>query len=120
MREFSRASRASELIRRELAELIRREISVPGAGMITISEVDLSPDLRNAKIYVTIFGGELDAQETLRYLTRAAGHLRYQLSQCVNLRVTPRLSFVYDTSMEYGDRLTALIDSVSASTQEAG
>jgi len=115
MKEFSRKQRVGEQIKRELANIIQREISSPELGMLTISEVDVSPDLKFARVYVTTFGGKLGIKKTMQYLNGAAGQLRYHLSQSLkNIRTTPRLQFVYDSSIEHGSRLSALIDSVSS------
>jgi ribosome-binding factor A len=118
MKEFSRKQRVGEQIQRELANIIRREISSPQLGMLTIYEVDISPDLKFARVYVTTLGGKLGVKESMQYLNKAAGKLRYHLSQCLKTRTTPRLLFVYDSSIEYGSRLSALIDSVASEDQE--
>ena len=111
-KEFSRTRRVSELIRRELVDIIRREINDPNLGMLTISAINVSPDLKQARIYITILGGHWDVEQTLQHLNQAAGLLRHHLSQRLTTRTTPRLQFVYDSSIEYGSRLSALIDSL--------
>jgi ribosome-binding factor A len=118
MKEFSRKQRVGEQIQRELANIIHREISSHQLGMVTIYEVDVSPDLKFARVYVTTFGGKLGIKESIQYLNGAAGKLRYHLSQCLKIRTTPRLLFVYDSSIEYGSRLSALIDSVASEAQK--
>ena len=111
-KEFSRSQRVGELIQRELAHIIRREVNRTDLGIITISEVKVSPDLGYARVYVTILGGDPEATSAIQYLNHTAGSLRHYLSQRLTLRVTPRLQFVHDSSLEYGNRLTALINSV--------
>jgi len=118
MKEFSRKQRVGEQIQRELANIIRREISSPQLGMLTIYEVDISPDLKFARVYVTAFGGKLGIKESIQYLNGAAGKLRYHLAQCLKTRTTPRLEFVHDSSIEYGSRLSALIDSVASDASD--
>jgi ribosome-binding factor A len=113
-KEFSRSSRVADLLQHELAEIIRRELEIPGMGMLTLSAVEVSPDLRNAKVYVTAFGGELDHPQLLDKLAHHAGFLRHQLAHRVKLRSIPRLSFAYDTSVEYGQHLSSLIDQALA------
>jgi len=113
MKEFKRTQRVSEQVRRELADIIRREISHPELGMLTVTGVDISPDLKSARVYVTVLGGTLNVKQTVQHLNDAAGQLRYHLSQRLSMmRTTPCLQFVYDSSVEYGSRLSALIDSV--------
>ena len=114
MKEFSRTQRVGEQIQRELAHIISREITAPNLGMITVSAVDVSPDLKYARVYVTVLGGQEGVEQTVQHLSNMAGRLRYHLSQRLTTRVTPRLQFVYDSSIEYGSRLSALIDSVAA------
>ncbi|HIE01509.1 MAG TPA: 30S ribosome-binding factor RbfA [Thiotrichaceae bacterium] len=114
MKEFSRTQRIAVQIQRELADIIRKEISTPDLGMLTVSEVKVSSDLKYARVYVTLFGGRLDVEQSVAYLNNAAKLLRHHLSQRLTTRTTPRLQFIHDTSIEYASRLTALIDSVQA------
>jgi ribosome-binding factor A len=106
-----RPQKVADLIQRELSELIRLEVRDPRVGMVTITAVDVSPDLSHAKVFVTLLNQEL-LGETMQGLQRAAGFLRSQLSHRMNLYTTPELRFVYDESVERGDRLSRLIDSV--------
>jgi len=113
-KEFKRHTRINGLVQKELSDIIQRELETKQLGMVTISEVDTSPDLKNATIYFTCFGGELDEQGATKYLTQKASILRHHLSQRINnIRTVPRLQFKYDASVEEGSRLSALIDSVS-------
>jgi len=109
-KEFSRIKRVDVLIQRELAEIIRREIDTNTVGMVTISEVDVAPDLKTARVYVTILGGKDDNEYSIQYLNNAAKSLRYQLAHRLTIRTTPSLEFVYDHSVEYANRLSALIE----------
>lgn len=110
--EFSRTQRVGEQIRRELADIIRREISDHRLGMLTISGVDVSPDLKYARIYVTILNEQSGVKKTVLHLNNIAGRLRHHLSQRLTTRTTPRLQFVYDSLTEDGNHLLALINSV--------
>jgi ribosome-binding factor A len=101
----------ADLIQRELSDLIRREVRDPHVGMVTLTSVDVAPDLSHAKVFFTLLdSGKKD--DTARALQRAAGFLRSQLSHRMNMYTTPALRFVYDESVERGDRLSRLIDSV--------
>jgi ribosome-binding factor A len=111
-KEFSRTQRVNEQIQRELSSIIQREIQESALGMLTISAVEISPDLREGRVYVTVLGGRWNNEQTVKYLNEMAGFLRHHLSQRLNLRITPRLRFIYDASVEYGNRLSALIDSL--------
>jgi ribosome-binding factor A len=106
-----RPQKLGDLIQRELSELLQRELRDPRVGMITITAVDVSPDFSHAKVFFTVLERQRleDAREGLR---RAAGFLRSQLARRIKLYTTPELRFEYDESVERGDRLSRLIDSV--------
>jgi ribosome-binding factor A len=108
-----RPQKVADLIQRELSDLLRRDLRDPSVGMVTITAVDVSPDFSNAQVLFTC----LDAahvEEAKRGLKRAAGFLRTQLARRLKLYATPQLRFEYDESIERGDRLHRLIDSVRA------
>ena len=105
-----RPQRLGDLIQREVSELIRLEVRDPRVGMVTITSVDVSPDMSHAKIFFTMLEKD-KLQETLAGLNRSAGFLRAQLSRRVKMYTTPELRFAYDESVERGDRLSRLIDS---------
>lgn len=111
-RKSGRPEKLGDLIQRELSELVQRELRDPRVGMITITGVDVSPDLSHAKVFFTTLHKETlaDAQQGLR---RAAGFLRTQLAKRIKLYTTPELRFEYDESVERGDRLSRLIDSAN-------
>ncbi len=115
--EYGRNQRVAELIQRELADLIR-DLEIQGLGLITISAVDVSPDLRQAKIYVTQIAGTLSEDDAVAALTEAARYLRRELAHRVKLRGVPRLYFKYDTSISEGARMSALINKVNNPEQD--
>jgi ribosome-binding factor A len=104
-----RPQRLGDLIQREVSDLIRLEVRDPRVGMITITSVDVSPDVKHAKIFFTVLDKE-KLQETLAGLNRSAGFLRSQLAKRLQMYTTPELRFVYDESVERGDHLSRLID----------
>ena len=106
-----RPQKVADLIQRELSDLLRRDVRDPHVGMVTLTSVDVAPDLSHAKVYFTLLDKQKQA-ETTKALQRAAGFLRSQLSRRMNMYTTPALRFVYDESVERGDRLSRLIDSV--------
>jgi ribosome-binding factor A len=106
-----RPQRLGDLIQREVAELIRLEVRDPRIGMLTITSVDVSPDLSHAKVFFTMLEkGKLE--DTLHGLKRSAGFLRSQLARRIKMYTTPELRFEYDESVERGDHISRLIDSV--------
>ena len=109
-KETGRTRRIAELLQRELADLIRREVHDPRIAQLTLTSVDVSSDLSHAKIYITQLTGVAQATETLKVLNKASGFLRHALRDRVLLRVIPQLHFVYDESVEEGDKISRLID----------
>jgi ribosome-binding factor A len=107
-----RQQRLGDLIQREVSELIRLEVRDPRVGMITITSVDVSPDMSHAKVFFTILEKQ-KLQATLDGLKRSAGFLRSQLAKRIKMYTTPELRFEYDESVERGDRISRLIDSVT-------
>jgi len=99
----------ADLIQRELSDLLRREVRDPRVGMLTITAVDVSPDLTHAKVFFTLLE-EKDKAATIQGLQRASGYLRSQIAHRIKLYTAPELRFVYDESVERGDRLSQLID----------
>lgn len=108
-REFSRIDRVADLIQKELATLIQRELHDPRAGMITISRVKISKDLAHAKIFVTVLPDEA-AQSSLETLNKAAGFLRGGLAKRIKIYKIPALFFIYDDESLKITRLAKLID----------
>jgi ribosome-binding factor A len=104
-----RPQRLGDQIQREVSELIRLEVRDPRVGMITITSVDVSPDMSHAKVFFTVLDKQ-KLQETLDGLGRSAGFLRSQLAKRMKMYTTPQLRFAYDESVERGDRLSRLID----------
>jgi ribosome-binding factor A len=107
-----RAKRLGEQIQRELTELLRRDVKDERIGNVTITAVNVSGDLRTARVYYLVFGKEGPDPKVQQGLTSAAGFLRNALSKALMIRYTPTLAFELDTSIEHGVRLTQLIDSL--------
>ena len=115
-KDYPRTRRIAEQIQRELAEVIRTELKDPRVtGFITITDVEVSQDQSHAKVFFTILGDEGKVDETAAGLKRAAGFLRTQLAQRMQLRTVPTLDFKYDASVERGMKLSRLIDEAVAS-----
>jgi len=111
-KEFSRTSRIGEVLMRELAQMIQQEVSDPRVGMVTVSHVDVTSDLKYAKVYITRLAGddsEQDVKQCLEGLSRASGFLKRGIAKRVDIRTIPELKFVYDTSLEHGFHMDELI-----------
>ncbi len=109
-REFPRARRVEEQLKRLLSELVRREVKDPRVGLVKITSVQVSRDLTHANVYFTPFAGAGDAKAALEALRHAAGFLRHQVRNQMHLRVAPEILFRLDDSVDRGARITALID----------
>jgi len=108
-----RARRLGDQIQRELTELLRRHVKDERIGNVTITAVNVTGDLRAARVHYLVFGKEGPDPKVQKGLESAAGFLRNALSRSLMIRYTPTLSFQLDTSIEHGVRLTRLIDSVN-------
>ena len=106
-----RPQRLGDLIQREVSDLIRLELRDPRVGMLTITSVDVSPDMSHAKVFFTVLDNQ-KIHETREGLNRAAGFLRSQLARRIKMYTTPELRFEYDESVQRGDHISRLIDSV--------
>lgn len=115
-----RTTRVNELLRAEISELLLREVKDPrvSRGMITITEVQVSPDLRHAVVYVSHLGSESERSEALEGLKNSAHFLHRELVHRLSLRNVPELVFKFDPSIERGARLAELINQVGAERRE--
>jgi len=109
--------RIADQIKRELAELLTSKANDPRFHTVSITGVDVSPDMANALIYVSQLE-EAEIKSTLAALNKAAGFFRYHIAHTLNLRITPRLRFVFDESISRGSRISSLIDSIPIKKSE--
>ena len=115
-----RPTRVAELLQSEIADLLLRQLKDPRLSMATISRVDVSPDLREARVYVSRVGDESEQKEAMEGFARAVGFIRSQLGKRVKLRYTPNLTFILDTAIADGVRISRLLhDLTSASVTDA-
>ncbi len=112
-------TRINAEVQKELANLIRGQIKDPRiAPMTCVTDVEVAPDLKTCKVYISVLGDEEARRQTMEGLSRAEGYLRHQLAETLNLRNTPTLRFIPDTSTEYGMAMSARIDEVMAPIHE--
>ena len=111
--------RINSEVQRELSNIIRTEVKDPRIHpMTSVVAVNVAPDLKSCKAYISVLGSEEAAKETLAGLKNAEGYIRRALAKSVNLRNTPEIKFILDQSIEYGVHMTRLIDEVVG--EEAG
>ena len=107
--------RINSEVQRALSELIRMGVKDPRVSSLTsVTDVEVAPDLKTAKVFVSVLGDEKKQKDTLEGLKSAMPYLRSQLAKSINLRNTPELRFHLDTSIEYGMHMSALINQVKA------
>lgn len=108
-----RVERVNHTMREEIANLLLREVKDPRIALVNVTAVDVSPDLRHAQVYFSCLGGEEQRAAAQVGLDRASGFLRAQLSKRLQLRHTPDLRFVADSSAERGEHLVNLLRQVA-------
>jgi len=109
---FKRAERVADLIKREISEMLIRGIKDPRIGLVTITRVSLSDDLKVAKVYFSVLGEEEDRQRNLRGLNSAKGFIKREMGKRIHLRYMPEIIFKFDPSLEYADHINRLIKEI--------
>ncbi|HEY9728673.1 MAG TPA: 30S ribosome-binding factor RbfA [Chroococcales cyanobacterium] len=114
-----RISRVASLIQQEVSSMLLNDIKDDrvGAGMVSVTDVDVSGDLQHAKIYVSIYGTDEAKKETMAGLKSATGYVRRELGQRIRLRRTPEVVFIEDLALERGDRMLTLLNQLSEERQ---
>ena len=109
-REFNRADRIAQQMKREVAIILQRELKDPRVRMATVSDVTVSGDLMYAKIYVTFMDNDAEAvKAAIKVLNKAKGFVRTMIGRAMKLRAVPEITFFYDKSLDEGMRLSNLI-----------
>ena len=103
-----RVARLREEYRREVSDILRR-MKDPRLGFVTVTDVDVSEDLRHVKVYVSVLGTEEDRRRTLEVLDQARGYVRTEAGQRIRLRHTPEITFHFDPSVERGARVMTIL-----------
>lgn len=108
--EFSRSSRVSQQVQKELARILQQEVKDPRIGMVTISGVDITRDLAYATVFVTFLTiGEQTNEESLEGLNAASGYIRRLLGKAMKLRIVPEVRFCFDSTLTEGLRISELV-----------
>jgi|SRR5437867_9817253 len=111
-----RVERVRELLKRELGEIIRRELPLSDAGLITVNDVDISNDLQIATVYVGVVGTDEQRKHALSLLEQSRKRLQGLVGRAVILKYTPQLRFVLDDSIERGNRVLQIIEELEGSS----
>ena len=109
---LKRSERVADLIKAELSDILLKEVRDPRIGSVTITAVELTDDLRSAKVFYVRLGEDTASREVEEGLHKASGFLKRELGKRLQLRYVPALDFFYDRSFEYGDRIERLLAQV--------
>jgi ribosome-binding factor A len=112
MQPSRRPQRVALQIQHEISLLISRNLKDRRIGFVTITGVQMSPDLRHAKVFVSLMGSESDKKESMGALNHASGWIRHEIGQRIRMRFVPEIAFLTDTSQDYGERIDRLIDEI--------
>ncbi|MBE3569321.1 MAG: 30S ribosome-binding factor RbfA [Bacillales bacterium] len=110
-----RANRVAEQMKKELSDIIGRKIKDPRIGFVTVTDVQLTGDLQQAKVFISVLGDEKQKKDTLKALAKAKGFIRSEIGQRIRLRKTPDLFFEFDESIDYGNRIETLLKEITSS-----
>ena len=114
----NRQGRIDEEFRKELSQIISYELKEPSVtGMVSVTRVKVTPDLKYAKVYVSILNSK-NVKETLAGLKKSSGFVRSEVAKRINLRITPEIIFILDDSMEYGERIDKILKEILPERQE--
>ena len=113
-----RVARLREEYRREVSDILRR-MKDPRLGFVTVTDVEISEDLRHVKVFVSVLGSEEDRRRTLAVLDQAKGYVRTEAGQRIRLRHTPEITFHFDPSVERGARVMTILHQLRREQEQA-
>ncbi|HEU4751881.1 MAG TPA: 30S ribosome-binding factor RbfA [Armatimonadota bacterium] len=116
----TRQRRVQELLVHEISDIVRREIRDPRVGFVTITDAEVTPDLRHARVFFSVLGDAAQREETGAALNRAAGFIRSEFAHRAQMRYVPDLRFEFDVSVERGVRISQLLEQVKRDEEQAG
>ncbi len=107
-----RAERVAEFIKQEISVLLQRGLKDPRVGFVTVTDVEVTRDLRNAKVYISVFGSDEKRQESMDGLKAATGFIRREIGKHLRLRYIPEITFRFDDSVQYGAHINELLQDI--------
>lgn len=108
-----RTQQVGEFLREELTDIIRRDVKDPRIGFMSVTRVDVTPDLRHAAVYISVLGTDHEREETLTALRSASGFIRHHLKPRLRMRQIPELEFRDDRSMEHAERIARTLREIN-------
>jgi len=115
-----RATKVGEQMKKELGDIIGRKIKDPRVGFVTVTDVQVTGDLQQATVYISVLGDEEQRENTLKGLAKAKGFIRSEIGQRIRLRKTPEIFFEFDESIDYGNRIETLIHRIHDEDRSKG
>lgn len=113
-----RVNRVAEQMKKELGDIIFQKVKDPRIGFVTVTDVEVTGDLQNATIFISVLGDESEKDATLKGLNKAKGFIRTEIGKRIRLRKTPEIEFEFDESVAYGSRIEALLTQVNNEPKE--
>jgi ribosome-binding factor A len=113
-----RTGRVSEQIKKELSLIIQAELKDPRIGFLTVTGVEITNDLSEAKVYLSVLGTDQQKEDTLNALGRGTGFIRTELGKRIRLRIVPKLFFILDSSIAYGSKIEQIISKLNEGKTE--
>lgn len=107
--EHVRTQRVAEQMKKELGEILNQKIKDPRVGFVTITDVEVTNDLQQATVFISVLGDEREKEETLIGLSKAKGFIRSEIGKRIRLRKTPEIDFQFDEATEYGNRIEEIL-----------
>ncbi len=108
-----RARRVGELLKKEISQILLRELRDPRIGFVSVTDVEVSGDLRHAKVFVSVYGSDKEKEDTMEALEQATGYIRKIVGERINIYHTPELLFRYDNSIERGVHISKIIKDIN-------
>lgn len=113
-----RVNRVAEQMKKELGEIILQKVKDPRIGFVTVTDVEVTGDLQNAIIFISVLGSDQEKEDTLKGLNKAKGFIRTEIGNRIRLRKTPEIEFQFDDSIAYGNRIQTLLTQVNNEIKE--
>ncbi|GGH69749.1 ribosome-binding factor A [Compostibacillus humi] len=104
-----RANRVAEQMKKELGDILTRKVKDPRVGFVTVTDVEVTGDLQQATIYISVLGDEKQKKDTLLGLSQAKGFIRSEIGKRIRLRKTPEITFEFDEALDYGNRIETIL-----------
>lgn len=104
-----RANRVAEQMRKEIGEILSQKIKDPRIGFVTVTDIEVTGDLQQAKVFISVLGDDKEKEDTLLGLSKANGFIRAEIGQRIRLRKVPELMFELDEAHEHGNRIDSIL-----------